>query len=80
MSALCEDWNDMREMFVLEQPPGDEITGLVGPAAPPPQKSTMDPRARTTPMFKGGGEQVYFKRTVTANSVNPLWVRAITLW
>jgi hypothetical protein len=80
MSALCEDWNDMREMFKLDLPSGHQITGLVGPAAPQPRTSTLDPTSRTTPMFKGGGEQVYFKRTATANSVNPLWVHAVVLW
>jgi len=80
VSALCEDWNDMREMFKLELPSGEEITGLAGPAAPQPRKSSLDPRARTTPMFKGGGEQVYFKRTHGANSLNPLWVYSVRLW
>ncbi len=80
MSALCEDWNDMREMFKLELPPSDEITGLVGVAAPQPRTSSLNPRGRTTPMFKGGGEQVYFKRTGVANSVNPLWVHSVVLW
>ena len=80
MSALCEDWNDMREMFKLELPSSDQITGLVGAAAPQPQTSSMDPTSRTTPMFKGGGEQVYFKKTPTANSVNPLWVHPVVLW
>jgi hypothetical protein len=80
MTALCEDWNDMREMYRLELPIGQEILGLVGPVAPQPQRSTMDPNARTTPSFRGGGEQVYFKRTANLNSVNPLWVYPVRLW
>jgi len=80
VAALCEDWNYMREMFRLELPVKDEIFGLVGLAAPQPQLSKMNPKARTTPMFKGGGEQVYFKKTFTLNSVNPLWVYQTHLW
>ena len=80
ITALCEDWNDMREMFKLELPLGEELTGLVGLAAPQPKTSTMDPSARTTPMFTGGGEQVYFKRTHTLNALNPLWVYPVRLW
>lgn len=80
LSALCEDWNDMREMFKLELPAGDEITGLVGPAAPQPRKSSMNPNSTTTPMFKGSGEQVYFKSTHGVNSLNPLWVYPVRLW
>jgi hypothetical protein len=80
MTALCEDWNDMREMYKLELPAGDEIAGLVGRAAPQPKLSSMNPSARTTPMLRGEGEQVYFKRTHNLNSVNPLWVYPIRLW
>jgi hypothetical protein len=79
MTALCEDWNDMREMYKLELPTGDEITGLVGPAAPQPKLSSMSP-SRTTPMFRGEGEQVYFKRSHNLNSINPLWVYLVRLW
>jgi hypothetical protein len=79
-AALCEDWNDMRGMFALDLPPGADLTGLVGIAAPQPQRSTMNPSSRTTPMLAGGAEQVYFKRTQTLNSINPLWVHSIHLW
>ena len=80
MTALCEDWNDMREMYRLVLPIGQAIFGLVGPVAPQPQRSTMDPNARTTPSFRSGGEQVYFKRRADLNSVNPLWVYPVPLW
>ncbi|MES9854839.1 MAG: hypothetical protein ABW170_23770 [Candidatus Thiodiazotropha sp. L084R] len=73
-TALCEDWNDMREMFSLKLPAGQEITGLVGIASEQPKLSSLDPNSRHTPMLQGGAEQVYFKRTPTLNSVNPLWV------
>lgn len=80
LAALCEDWNDMREMFRMELPFKEELFGLAGQAAPQPQNSKMNPKARTTPMFKGGGEQVYFKKTHTLNSINPLWVYQTHLW
>jgi len=79
-AALCEDWNDMREMFKLELPVKEEIVGLVGIAARQPQRSKMDASSKRTPMLSGGGEQVYFKRTRTLNSVNPLWVYPTQLW
>jgi hypothetical protein len=70
----------MREMFCLELPPKVELIGLAGIAAPQPQKSRMGRNAKSTPMLSGGGEQIYFKRTLTLNSVNPLWVYAAHLW
>lgn len=79
-TALCEDWNDMREMFKLVLPSRHEITGLVGMAAAQPQKSTLDPHARKTPMLHGDAEQVFFKKTRTLNSINPLWVYTDRLW
>jgi hypothetical protein len=79
-TALCEDWNDMREMFKLQLPSSDEITGLVGIASAQPQKSTLNVRSRKTPMLQGGAEQVFFKKTQTLNSINPLWVYSERLW
>lgn len=79
-AALCEDWNDMREMFRLDLPAREELTGVVGLAAEQPQRSTMDPAQRRTPMLPGGGEQVYFKRTASLSAINPLWVYAEHLW
>ena len=38
-AALCEDWNDLREMFKLEIPSGQELIGLTGLTAPQPQNS-----------------------------------------
>ena len=78
--ALCEDWNDMQEMVKLELPPRNEIIGLVGIAAPQPQKSSLDPNARKTTLLQGGAEQVFFKKTPTLNSINPLWVYSDRLW
>ena len=79
-TALCEDWNDMREMFKLVLPVSDEIIGLVGIAAKQPLNSKYDPRSPNTPMLPGGAEQVFFKKTKTLNSINPLWVHSERLW
>ena len=54
-TALCEDWNDMGDMVKLQLPPGDEITGLVGLAAPQPQRSTLDPSDRKADTGYFGG-------------------------
>lgn len=80
VTALCEDWNDMRDMFRMEIPSGDSIEGIVGSTAPQPQRSKMNPGSRSTPMLRGGAEQIYFKRTQSLNTVNPLWIYLTKLW
>jgi len=70
----------MREMFKMDLPQNQEVTGLVGIAASQPQISTLNATARKTPILKGAAEQVYFKRTHAFNSINPLWVFQIKLW
>jgi hypothetical protein len=42
--------------------------------------TAMNPNSTTTPMFKGNGEQVYFKSAHGVNSLNPLWVYPVRLW
>ena len=79
-TALCEDWNDMRDMFKLVLPHQNEITGIAGLAAPQPQKSHFKPVGPKTSILKGGAEQIYFKKTRTLNSINPLWVYKERLW
>ncbi|MBK1695473.1 hypothetical protein CKO09_12100 [Chromatium weissei] len=79
-TALCDDWNDMREMFKLVLPVQDEIEGLVGVTASQPRLSTLSAQSRSTPMLEGGAEQVFFKKTNTLNSVNPLWIYPERLW
>jgi hypothetical protein len=72
--ALCENWNDMREIVKLELPDGEVITGIAGLTAPQPQDSRMNPALKKTPMLSGGAEQIFFKKTRALNSINPLWV------
>ena len=55
ITTLCEDWNDMREMFKMDLPPNQEIIGLVGIAASQPQKSALNSKAIKTAILKGGG-------------------------
>lgn len=68
VTALCEDWNNMREIYRLSLPDGETLEGLVGPTKEQPQRSTMDPSDPTTPWLRGGAEQVYIKVK------NPLWI------
>lgn len=76
LTALCEDWNDMNEMFKLALPPGEEIEGLVGPAKEQPEYSVYDPMGRHNPnrILVGGAEQVFFKMKT------PLWIQRVLLW
>jgi hypothetical protein len=73
LMALCEDWNDMSEIFALEIPAGETLEGLVGPAAAQPEFSVKDPLGRHNPrrVLSGGAEQVFFRVK------NPFWVREI---
>ena len=72
--ALCKDWNDMGEMFRMELPAGQELKGVAGISAPQAQHSGLDPELGSTPILQGGSEQIFFKKTYTLNSINPLWV------
>jgi hypothetical protein len=78
-AALCEDWDEMREFFRLELPPGEELVGVAGLALPP-LRTGSQARQRRTPMLPGGGEQIFFKRTPQLSPINPQWVYAETLW
>jgi len=72
--ALCEDWNDMGEVYRMQLGALDTLEGLAGITAPQPQASSMDPRQSSTPMLAGGAEQIFFKKTPGLSSINPLWV------
>jgi hypothetical protein len=73
MAAICEDWNDLGEVFEMSLPPGQALEGLAGITKEQPQRSTMDASQRTTPMLAGGAEQIFIKVK------NPLWVRQTSL-
>ena len=76
LTALCEDWNDMSEMFKLELPAGESIEGLAGPAKEQPEFSATAPHGLHNPnrILIGGAEQVFFKVK------NPLWIQKVQLW
>lgn len=76
LTALCEDWNNMDEIFALELPAGDQLEGLAGTAREQPEFSIYDPRGRHHPdrILVGGAEQVFFKVK------NPLWIHKVNLW
>ena len=75
LTAVCNDWNDLREQFELVLPVGEEIVGLTGKAAPQPLADTMDRRSRTVPWLPGGAEQVFLP-----GPINPLSVYKVNLW
>ena len=66
-SAVCDDWNDFAEFHKMVVPGGETIEGLAGPIKEQPLNSGMA-LGPTTPMLKGGFEQVYFRVK------NPLWI------
>ena len=68
ITALCEDWNDMSEIFRLTLPAGDRLEALVGATKRQPQVSTMNKLDPSTPWLRGGAEQIYIKVK------NPLWI------
>ena len=76
LTALCDDWNDMSEMFALELPLDEHIEGLVGVVKDQPQFSPKDPQRRSDArrILPGGAEQVFFKVK------DPTWVRQVHLW
>lgn len=70
LTALCRDWNDMSEVVRMDVPAGEMIEAMAGATKEQPEYSHLNPAMRTTPMLRGGAEQVYIKVK------NPLWVFA----
>lgn len=68
LTALCTDWNDMSETFCLDLPAGEQVEAMAGVTREQPRESTLDPSLSTSPMLRGGAEQVFMKVK------NPLWV------
>ena len=71
LTAVCLNWNDFSEFAELQLPRGESLTCLIGPAAPQPVRSTLSILAPTTPILRGGMEQIFFR----GGDANPLWVR-----
>ena len=68
--AICKDWkNSLEEIWVLEIPQGERLTGLVGTAREQPEFSCAHPEHDPKKILPGGAEQVFFPIK------NPLWVR-----
>ena len=62
--AIAYDWTDeLSEYWMLELPPGERLTGFVGPAKPQPTRSGA------SAVFPGGLMQIYFPVK------NPLLIR-----
>lgn len=70
-TAVCINWNDFSEFAELRVPANESVPCLVGPVAPQPLLSSLPLSAPTTPVLRGGAEQVFFR----GGDANPLWVR-----
>ncbi len=70
-TAVCLNWNDFAVFAELRLPADDSIQCLVGPVAPQPLKSSLSMGAATTPVLRGGAEQIFFR----GGDTNPLYVR-----
>jgi len=68
LTALCEDWNDLSEFHQMEVPEGEVFEALAGPVKSQPLQSKLDAKASTTPMLRGGFDQVFLKVR------NPFWI------
>jgi len=74
-AALCDDTQPLRHLLVLDLPAREELTGVVGLAAPQPRCTAQDVSPRDARQLPGGIEQAFFKRTQALNAVKPQWVR-----
>lgn len=68
LTAVCEDWNDLREYHEMRVPEGETFDGLAGAIRKQPIQSKMDAANAKTPMLTGGFEQIFLKVR------NPLWI------
>ena len=68
LTGLCEDWNDLSEFHQMDVPEGEVFEALAGPIKSQPLQSKLDSRASTTPMLRGGFDQVFLKVR------NPFWI------
>lgn len=69
-TAICVNWNDFDEFAEMQVPAGEKLACLIGRVAPQPLHSAMLPGASSTPMLRGGAEQVF----VRGGDANPFWV------
>lgn len=67
--AVSLDWNPLSELWCLEIPGGEQLTGLYGLTSPQPVISDAnDPNYDPTWVLRGGEKQYFFP------VVNPFWV------
>jgi hypothetical protein len=68
--AVAVDWNPMVELWCLDIPAGETLSGLTGLTSPQPVVSgSSDPRHDPLWILRGGHIQFYFP------VVNPFWVK-----
>lgn len=79
LASLCEDWAEMRDIFRLDLPAREELTGVVGLAAQAPRRASASSTMPALPQGEGG-ELAFFKRSASLSAINSLWVHAERLW
>ena len=67
--AIPSEWNRIAEVWALELPPGQSITGYSGPGSPQKLFADLPLGAEGNRMLTGRARQIFF---VTKN---PLWVK-----
>jgi hypothetical protein len=67
--AVSTEWNKISEVWALELPPGERISGYVGKGAPQKLFADLPLSAQGNRMLVGRAEQVFFPVK------NPLWVK-----
>jgi hypothetical protein len=67
--AVSKEWNDMTEIWALELPPGEHLTGYSAPGTPQKLLASLPVTANGNRMLIGKVRQYYFPVK------NPLWVK-----
>lgn len=71
LTAVCINWNNFSEFAELRLPAGETVPCLIGPVAPQPLHQSMDRALATTPVMRGGAEQIFFR----GGDASPFWIR-----
>jgi len=67
--AISTEWNAMEEVWVLELPPGEKLTGFSGIGSPQKLFGNLPLTAQGNRMLTGRARQIFFPVK------NPLWVK-----
>jgi hypothetical protein len=67
--AVSMEWNAMTEIWALELPPGETLTGFCGPGTPQHLWANLPLTEKGNRLLVGKAAQIFFPMK------NPLWVR-----